>query len=488
MNQAPPVAAFPVVTQAYHDLLGNFNLNDPTRVYFYQQGFVELEILCELSEEKISKFITQVNKAGDDLRKEMLQAQAVPGDKIEVGFVAQERIKCLRFWFQQRKRCGLGVEPGDFNADEGVRASQRMKEEEAIKDASSLSNPIKPKELKDLAKYRVFYDQWTAYTAQIRGAAHIPINYVFRDDADTAARLQEAAWSDVDDELHYKTQLQGDHYVADNKRVFLEFKELIQNGPGWEFIKRFNRSKNGREAVLALKSQSEGLAGKNTRRNAAKAIFEMSNYQGQRKNFTIDNYIEKFQFAINEMEDIGEPVAEAAIVTDFLRGVKDPRLEAARTFVMGSGTHSNSWQQTQQYFKTVVVALGQHIKPERGVSAVEKTSEVMSTTQGGNRKDKKKGSNKPKEITARTYSSKEWNALSDNDKKKVADLRAARKAKRTLKVVETSDSPVEESNKENETRECKALEVEASAGLQFGRRVHFKIPRKNPEKDPVGSS
>jgi hypothetical protein len=47
---------------------------------------------------------------------------------------------------------------------------------------------------------------------------------------------------------------------------------------------------------MALKRQAERYCAKKSRRDEARAIFNMTRYNGPRTNFTIDNYIEKFQF------------------------------------------------------------------------------------------------------------------------------------------------------------------------------------------------
>ncbi|KAI2501803.1 Reverse transcriptase (RNA-dependent DNA polymerase) [Fragilaria crotonensis] len=66
------------------------------------------------------------------------------------------------------------------------------------------------------------------------------------------------------------TALSGTHFelIID---AYDEFKPLVVDGPGWSFIKKFDKAKDGRGAVLALKTQAEGTSAKLTRKQAAYA-------------------------------------------------------------------------------------------------------------------------------------------------------------------------------------------------------------------------
>jgi hypothetical protein len=87
------------------------------------------------------------------------------------------------------------------------------------------------------------------------------------------------------------TALNGTHFELDNRTLYDEFKPLVVDGPGWSFIKKFDRTKNGRGAVLALKSQAEGTSAKLTRKQTAYASLASSTYLGPRKGFTFANYV-----------------------------------------------------------------------------------------------------------------------------------------------------------------------------------------------------
>jgi hypothetical protein len=66
-----------------------------------------------------------------------------------------------------------------------------------------------------------------------------------------------------------------------------------------------------------LKSQAEGRSAIATRKAKAYA------------KFSFDQYVGRHQQAHNELLFLEEPVAEIKKVTDFLAGIRDPKLETA---------------------------------------------------------------------------------------------------------------------------------------------------------------
>jgi hypothetical protein len=113
----------------------------------------------------------------------------------------------------------------------------------------------KPKELLDLTKWETFWEQWKTYMRRTRGAAKCPLSYVFREHEAVTNEMHLAVYDSHDDKLENTTLLNGAWFELDNHRVYEEFKVLVLKGPGWSFIKAFDRAKNGRAAVLALRRQ-----------------------------------------------------------------------------------------------------------------------------------------------------------------------------------------------------------------------------------------
>jgi hypothetical protein len=85
--------------------------------------------------------------------------------------------------------------------------------------------------------------------------------------------------------------LSGQHYKVDNESVWEIVKSLVIDGFGWNYVKRYDRSMDGRAAVLALRRQCEGKTSIKTRKNKAYLSISGSSYKGHRKTFTFAQYV-----------------------------------------------------------------------------------------------------------------------------------------------------------------------------------------------------
>ena len=87
------------------------------------------------------------------------------------------------------------------------------------------------------------------------------------------------------------------------------------------FIKTYDRVKDGRNAILALKRQCEGTSAVQTRKSLAYAKISSARYNGQKRGFTFDTYVQIHPSAHNTLAELNEPVPETKKVTDFLAAV-----------------------------------------------------------------------------------------------------------------------------------------------------------------------
>jgi hypothetical protein len=142
---------------------------------------------------------------------------------------------------------------------------------------------------------------------RIRGTAKCPSSYVFHDHPQVDPALHNFPYADHDSRLIATTELQGPWFEVDNHRVYDEFKALVLKGPGWSFVKGFDHTRNGREAVLALHRQCEGTSTIQSRKAAAYAKIATARYSGHRKAFTFDNYVEMHQSAHTLYRNLRSP-------------------------------------------------------------------------------------------------------------------------------------------------------------------------------------
>ena len=125
----------------------------------------------------------------------------------------------------------------------------------------------------------------------------------------------------------------GEHYRIDNESVWIELKGQVIDGFAWSYIKKFERSQDGRGAVMASKRQCEDKTLIKTRKNAAYLSIRQSNYRGACKAFIFAQYVAIHQNAHNELEDCGEAMPESKKVSDFINGQYHRSESLGRDFV-----------------------------------------------------------------------------------------------------------------------------------------------------------
>lgn len=169
--------------------------------------------------------------------------------------------------------------------------------------------------------------------------------------------------------------------MADNTRVWNEWKAMVQEGPGWDFIKRYNDPKDGRRAVRMLISQNESTNGLTARKNKAYEALSSLMYSGPSRNWTFEQYVNGHLHAHNKLEYCGEPVHPAKKVQDFLDGITDSRLENARGIILGDPDKMEDFDAAQKYMTLV--------NSNKSTSVKRKGQQISSTASEKSRKIKK---------------------------------------------------------------------------------------------------
>ncbi len=245
----------------------------------------------------------------------------------------------------------------------------------------------------------------------------------------------------LDDDLIDTILLDSEAFRIDNKQVYSILKLLMVDGPGWPFIQGQNRSQNGRAAFLRLKQQAEGQSAVTTRKAKAYAEIATAIYSGKGR-YTMDQYVARHQKAHNELEALGEAVAETKKVANFLKGINDPKLETGKTVVDGDNAKLVSFELCQQYFKTLVKN-----GKTRNVGSGATPRQIAVLTAPKKRKvNPKKHESKPK-VDGGHYTAQDYRALTEDKRTQVRALREAAKAKKR-KTAATTTSPDKDSDRQ----------------------------------------
>ena len=454
---------------AFRNALGRIGINGPTRTAIQGNGYATIGDLA-VTEESTLNHLPKYLRSWHD-------PNALPAQQVRLGLVALEKIKAMRYWVLAQRREGFEEDADDFDDDVAVATLEIMRQAKDQKEATESVTIDKPTALTELKGWIKFWLKFSSYLSRIRGAAHIPLTYLVRESGEVTDDIAAAEYATEDDRLIATTVLEGPHYLLDNTTLYDEFKPLVVDGPGWSFIKKFDKAKDGRKAVLALKKQAEGLSATQTRKAAAYASLTASVYRGARRGYTYDNYVSVHQEAHNELLDLEEPVPETKKVTDFLKGIQDPVLAVGKTVVLGDPIKMSDFQECQQYLGTIVQNTGNQAKLERNVSAAR--------TGNGGGGGGLEGSALVDKMKGGSYSDAQWGGLSQGQKERVLKYREEAKAKkkgkakarakkRKLAKAASARQEADAGSGEDEEEE----KPNSSAGAQFGSHGSGKGKKK----------
>jgi hypothetical protein len=348
---------------AFNTALTRCGINVNTTEAIIDEGFDTLDTLATVDEEDIDAMVKYVRET-----RRILGAAAA--GNVTFPFLAIKQLKAKRNWANELLRTERPLNAGLFTGVliQNAVAHHALEKLRAV--ALEDEVPDKPTELSDLIKWEIFWERWKSYLSRIRGAAKCPLSYVIRDHDEVLDVHHNAVYEDHNARLVATTTLAGDWYTLDNHRVYDEFKALVLKGPGWSFIKQFDRLKDGRNAVLTLRRQCEGTSAIQTRKASAYAKISSAKYSGQKRNFTFDQYVEMHQAAYNTLAELHEAVPETKKVADFLAGITDTKLSTAKDLILGDPGKLGDFEACQQYLKTLVYNKATQDTHERKISGV----------------------------------------------------------------------------------------------------------------------
>ena len=453
-----------------NDALQRCGFNAATVNYLIGQGFVSPSDLRLASEKDLDTMAASVARN---------PPRGAGGNNVSMPFIALKNLKGFRFWADERKRTGFDVAPQLFFLELVPVFTAKCQEYKEQKEAAKDEDASKPDSLKKLVNWALWNESFQNYLRQILSAAKIPLIYLTRDEREAGVVLDPADYGSPTEYLIDATVFEGRHYELDNPRFYRELKSFVVNGEGWSYIKKFERSQDGRKAYLALKTQCEGTASKITRKNKAYASVSNAQYTGARKQYKFQDYINIHQTAHNEILDCDatEAVPESKKVSDFLKGITDPKLESAVSVVLGDPKMLNDFQMCQQYLSTTV--------ENRATLEKSKERNISGVKSGGDKADKKvKGGKLPKgfKLENKWYPPAIFRLLSQEQKNQLKEW-SEKKGKRSVAALkkQIKDELKSEMKKKGGDKDSDDDESSAddAAGKEFGRGAHKKKQKKD---------
>ena len=279
-----------------------------------QQGIDTGEELRDLSKEELDQ-VFQENRSNNRRRTNAGQ--------IVLSIPSKSKLECLRYEFKLRESCGSPMDAAAllaFSADDARElVVQKQLHAEAKLNADTLPTVDVPKLEKE--NWRSFRDAFQEFLSRQVGANGIPLSYVIREDENSAD--YDVDYPTLTDKLVACTTLDGVKYVLDRKNVFSFLSTYLKDSQAEITVKRFNRSRNGRDCWMALKVHFESVSYKSKMKATAIANIRASEYTGPKKNFTLSSLYLIHTNAHNMLEEAELPYSESQKIQEFQSCLKE---------------------------------------------------------------------------------------------------------------------------------------------------------------------
>jgi hypothetical protein len=428
--QVPPII-FPVNPdlEAFNNYLNlTLGIVDPAvRAALNTQGLVSFESFVGLEPSDLTNLGASLRKPGgtipNPVEARRAEVPTIPNPGVTVGFLSERNLELLRYYVQHCVRIQRILVMQEMTVGR-LNNIYKLKENEEVLKKETVDLPEKILKIDDV---RNNIEDLDDYLMRKRGESGLPLAYVTRDTVEPPA---------VDPGFGLPTFIQemvdrGDHnqpaYQNDSIEVFNVIRHMTHGGLAWSWVSAFNRTKNGRDAYIALKSHYLGESYQARIKTAADAVLTKTYYDGQRS-FTFEQYISVLQKAFTDMESTGEDVAEERKIRILLNGITSPAMQVAVSVVRSTHSMKTNYEIAVNYLAETHDSNKQTATGKRNVSSVGTTKgkKGVATKAGA----KKKGGN----LKTRYYKPAEWWALTDAQRAEIRKARPAATATTTQSV------------------------------------------------------
>jgi hypothetical protein len=204
--------------------------------------------------------------------------------------LATDRI-LYRDWVRLRLARGLRAGATDFRRSQRQFMLDWRRESKdiraAIKNASA-EPEVEKFNQKDWLKWYHSIDSYFRRTLGVRG---VTVDWVYREQARPTPRV---VYPSIADELKATFVLTGTNFKEDSKTVYEAVARSTFNTPANSHVRRFEKQRDGRQAMLTLKVQFGGTSFNMSRSNTAHDFLERATFSGPKRGYT---YLEHLQRA-----------------------------------------------------------------------------------------------------------------------------------------------------------------------------------------------
>lgn len=382
------------------------NDND-VRQALIDQGLTSFTDMLGLTEEDIEEICANVRKPGGMIANPNAavagQPAMIANPGQQIGHIHEKRLKQLRYYMHHLQRIQR-LPIVRANATLPVLQSvYQLKDVDESEDDLAL-----PDKFNRIDTARVVLENLDDYLLRKKSETGVPLAYVVRQIVALPAVAEDVGFGlpSFIEEMVRRAPHGTPQYQTDNVLVWNVIRHVAHGGPAWNWVSRFARTSDGREAYLAFKAHYLGQSYQERIRAIADSKIENAFFDGKNRNFTFENYCGLLNNAFTDIESTGEIVSVTRKIRCFLNGLHDPRLETAKSQVLATPTLRDSFEDTvnfvSQYLdtrKSLTSTAGRN----RNVSSSTTSSSGRTNNSSGRGSNNSRGGGGRGGRTGRTY-------------------------------------------------------------------------------------
>ena len=387
-------------------------LNEAQRNAITNNGWVRLEDFRDFGYEGIKSWVGTMEK------------RTVTRGGVNFGSVAFKKLQALSYWCKQQILRGKVLDCANFNANALTQAMEDYQiDYEESKRESDAQMPSK-----------FVYDEWVdwqqsviTYLKNKKGVRNIPLYYIIRKEPCTIPidEMQPI------DEIMYNAPHQGRAYDVDNKEVHRLIDELTNGTDASDWIKSFRRSRNGKGAWDGLCGHYDGPAEGDKRITVARSNIKQAFYKNEQI-FSFEKYSTRLKRAFDTLRQYQQPKSDKEEVEILLNNINTTNIQLISCIQICRNSHGNNFQDAQIYLSTQIAQIFPQTQPgsnSRGRNNNPNNPRRRNVSKITRKKGKVMCNGVDITDTARYFSPKEWNKLTDEAKQQLRDdpKRKARK-------------------------------------------------------------
>jgi hypothetical protein len=363
----------------------------------FGQGYVTYETFEYMTDDDVTNLCQTIRKPGGMIPnpRGAREGEAAP-DMINnpgtpVGDLFEKRLKQLAYYLkyihltQRPFRVTHAVVPELQSLWQyKTRMETRLKEE----------RPDYPDKYTTSKAARDVLENMEQWINQSYGNSGIPLAYVIREDVDAPTIAEDPypiGTPTFDDELIRRASHETEIYNINNEMVWNMIRHVTHGTDAWAFVKSFSRARDGRAALIALKTQFMGTTHVNKLKLDADATLESIYWSGKAKNFTWETFISKLTGAFADLEEHGERKTEEEKVRRLIRAIRDPCLAVAKSVVQADPRYNESYQDAVNYIGGQLSQQQSNARVERHISDVHRAPMGRNSARGPGRQGSGRG-------------------------------------------------------------------------------------------------